>query len=214
MFFQMPALAFAILQGAESWRPAPGVNTAAPQPEGQRALARADQVLKGPVAHAACWMLRAEYWVLHAGCCSRARTCARIPDGPRGLLWSPLRPGLRLPAPSCRAPKSVSRGDATALSPSPLPGPAKDNANVQLCALQVAREQLQRTGRSHFLGGFAKKFPLVVSSPCWSIIAIPHPPPPPSFLYGLDFPGRADTKRTVLLTWPHLCGRGGDVGKH
>lgn len=67
LFFQMVALAFAAQQGAESWLTTPGVNTAALPPETQRAsagLPRADQVMKGPVAHQ-----RAGCCVLGTGCC-------------------------------------------------------------------------------------------------------------------------------------------------
>lgn len=158
LFFQMLALAFVALQGADSWLTAPGVNTAAPPPEGQRAsagLSRADQVMKGPVIcvlSAACWVLGAACWVLQPGSHLRSHSGR----SPRTTLES-IAP--RAPAPSTQllCPE-VSRGDATALPPSPRWGPAKDNASVQLCALQVAWEQLQGTERSLFLGGFAKNF--------------------------------------------------------
>lgn len=149
LFFQRLALAFAALQGAESWFPVPGVSSADPRP-GARGLRRDSAGLTGSP--------KRPWPVLVTGRCSRARTCARFPDGPCGLRWSPLSLVLRPPAPSCSAHKSAA--ETPGLSPIPplRPRPAKDNASVQLCALQVAWEQLQRKGRSHFLGGFAKNF--------------------------------------------------------
>lgn len=79
MFFQMLALAFAALQGAESRLTAPGVKTAALPPETERAsagLPRADQVMKGPVTHQ------------RAGCCVPGTGCCML-GAAAGLTLAP-----------------------------------------------------------------------------------------------------------------------------
>lgn len=184
-------------------------------PESFGRISRTDQVMKGPVAHqrAGCCVLRAGYWVLHAGCCSRARTCAHISDGPRGLLWSPLRLGLRLPAPSCCALKSAAE--------TPLPShprPARDRPRTTpVCSCARCR-WLGSSSKEQSEAIFWADLQKISTRGVITMLKHPsHPCPPhpsPFFLYGLDFLGRADANRTLLLTWPHLCGRGDVMGRH
>lgn len=198
MFFQRLALAFAALQGAESWFPVPGVSSADPRP-GARGLRRDSAGLTGSP--------KRPWPVLVAGRCSRARTCARIPDGPCGLRWSPLSLVLRPPAPSCSAHKSAAETPGL----HPIPHSARDQPRTTpVCSCARCRwlgSSSNVRGEAIFWADLQK------ISTRGVITMLEHhsralPPPSLSFLYRLDFPGKADADRIVLLTWPHLFGRG------
>lgn len=183
------------------------MSSADPRPGARGLLAglrRADRVAKASLARAGRWALQ-------------PRSHLR-PHSGRSLRASLESIEPRAPAPSTQLQRpQVSGGDARA-PPPPPPPPATSQGQRQCAAVSAAGGLgvAPTKGAKPFSGRICKKFPLVVSSPCWSIIAVPSPPPHthPPFPFSTDliFQGK-QTPTALCSSLGPTCLAGGGGGK-